>query len=189
MIDVWYYAAPKLNVDMTNYKENWNVRWVLSLISPNLYLQKTPFLNSDSEMWWYSAFGFTVNYKLVPVLRAASGPHLWLCSAGIFRWNCDNAPSPAPGTMSSEDLRKLHMKVGTILQLLHASAPPTYLTPRVFSNVFLCNTTQSAITLFLSGFYSGGYYHGKLIFPREFPFKPPSIYMITPNGRFKCNTR
>uniref|UniRef100_A0A4W3IYY7 Ubiquitin-conjugating enzyme E2, J2 (UBC6 homolog, yeast) n=1 Tax=Callorhinchus milii TaxID=7868 RepID=A0A4W3IYY7_CALMI len=23
----------------------------------------------------------------------------------------------------------------------------------------------------------------------EFPFKPPSIYMITPNGRFKCNTR
>ncbi|NP_001188113.1 ubiquitin-conjugating enzyme E2 J2 [Ictalurus punctatus] len=37
--------------------------------------------------------------------------------------------------------------------------------------------------------YEGGYYHGKLVFPREFPFKPPSIYMITPNGRFKCNTR
>ncbi|XP_054640606.1 ubiquitin-conjugating enzyme E2 J2-like isoform X3 [Dunckerocampus dactyliophorus] len=37
--------------------------------------------------------------------------------------------------------------------------------------------------------YEGGYYHGKLIFPRDFPFKPPSIYMITPNGRFKCNTR
>jgi ubiquitin-conjugating enzyme E2 J2 len=27
------------------------------------------------------------------------------------------------------------------------------------------------------------------VFPREFPFKPPSIYMITPNGRFKLNTR
>ncbi|KAH3827039.1 ubiquitin-conjugating enzyme E2 J2-like [Dreissena polymorpha] len=37
--------------------------------------------------------------------------------------------------------------------------------------------------------YEGGTYHGKLVFPREFPFKPPSIYMITPNGRFKCNTR
>lgn len=37
--------------------------------------------------------------------------------------------------------------------------------------------------------YEGGMYHGKLIFPREFPFKPPSIYMITPNGRFKVNTR
>ena len=37
--------------------------------------------------------------------------------------------------------------------------------------------------------YKGGYYHGKLVFPREFPFKPPSIYMITPSGRFKCNQR
>lgn len=37
--------------------------------------------------------------------------------------------------------------------------------------------------------YEGGMYHGKLLFPSEFPFKPPSIYMITPNGRFKCNTR
>lgn len=40
-----------------------------------------------------------------------------------------------------------------------------------------------------SSLYDGGYYHGKLVFPREFPFKPPSIYMITPNGRFKVNTR
>ncbi|VDM18243.1 unnamed protein product [Hydatigera taeniaeformis] len=37
--------------------------------------------------------------------------------------------------------------------------------------------------------YHGGFYHGKLIFPREYPFRPPSIYMITPNGRFACNTR
>jgi len=37
--------------------------------------------------------------------------------------------------------------------------------------------------------YEGGLYHGKLVFPREFPFKPPSIYMITPSGRFKTNTR
>ncbi len=37
--------------------------------------------------------------------------------------------------------------------------------------------------------YEGGLYHGKLSFPPEFPFKPPSIYMLTPNGRFKTNTR
>ena len=37
--------------------------------------------------------------------------------------------------------------------------------------------------------YEGGFYHGKLIFPVEFPFQPPSIYMTTPNGRFKVNTR
>ncbi|XP_043257517.1 ubiquitin-conjugating enzyme E2 J2 [Colletes gigas] len=37
--------------------------------------------------------------------------------------------------------------------------------------------------------YEGGFYHGKLIFPGEFPFQPPSIYMRTPNGRFKVNTK
>ncbi|XP_053685550.1 ubiquitin-conjugating enzyme E2 J2 [Sabethes cyaneus] len=37
--------------------------------------------------------------------------------------------------------------------------------------------------------YHGGYYHGTLLFSKEFPFKPPSIYMITPNGRFKTNKR
>ncbi|KAG5681902.1 hypothetical protein PVAND_011307 [Polypedilum vanderplanki] len=37
--------------------------------------------------------------------------------------------------------------------------------------------------------YSGGYYHGSLIFSKEYPFKPPSIYIFTPNGRFKPNKR
>lgn len=37
--------------------------------------------------------------------------------------------------------------------------------------------------------YEGGYYHGKLVFPEDFPFKPPAIYMITPNGRFKTNRK
>ncbi|XP_043488066.1 ubiquitin-conjugating enzyme E2 J2-like [Polistes fuscatus] len=37
--------------------------------------------------------------------------------------------------------------------------------------------------------YEGGFYHGKLIFPGEFPFQPPSIYMTTPNSRFKVNTK
>lgn len=37
--------------------------------------------------------------------------------------------------------------------------------------------------------YEGGYYHGKLVFPLLYPNKPPSIYMITPNGRFQVNKR
>ena len=37
--------------------------------------------------------------------------------------------------------------------------------------------------------YFGGVYHGKLVFPKEFPFLPPAIYMITPSGRFECNIR
>ncbi|GAB4849980.1 Ubiquitin-conjugating enzyme E2 34 [Ancistrocladus abbreviatus] len=32
--------------------------------------------------------------------------------------------------------------------------------------------------------FAGGYYHGKIKFPPEYPFKPPGISMTTPNGRF-----
>ena len=37
--------------------------------------------------------------------------------------------------------------------------------------------------------YRGGVYEGKLVFPREYPLKPPAIYMLTPSGRFDINTR
>ena len=37
--------------------------------------------------------------------------------------------------------------------------------------------------------YCGGVYEGKLVFPQEYPLKPPSIYMITPSGRFEVNSR
>jgi ubiquitin-conjugating enzyme E2 J2 len=36
--------------------------------------------------------------------------------------------------------------------------------------------------------YEGGWYHGVVTFPKEYPYKPPSIQMITPNGRFKTST-
>jgi len=32
--------------------------------------------------------------------------------------------------------------------------------------------------------YAGGEYHGVLLFPSEYPFKPPGIKMFTPSGRF-----
>ncbi|KAJ1729242.1 Ubiquitin-conjugating enzyme E2 6 [Coemansia sp. Benny D160-2] len=35
--------------------------------------------------------------------------------------------------------------------------------------------------------YEGGQYHGKLVFPKDYPFAPPAIQMITPNGRFEVN--
>ncbi|KAI0306030.1 ubiquitin-conjugating enzyme/RWD-like protein [Multifurca ochricompacta] len=33
--------------------------------------------------------------------------------------------------------------------------------------------------------YLGGEYHGVLLFPSEYPFKPPGIKMYTPSGRFQ----
>lgn len=37
--------------------------------------------------------------------------------------------------------------------------------------------------------YHNGQYHGTLTFPSDYPYKPPAIRMITPNGRFKENVR
>ena len=37
--------------------------------------------------------------------------------------------------------------------------------------------------------FFGGQYFGTLTFPSEYPYKPPAIRMITPSGRFQCNTR
>jgi ubiquitin-conjugating enzyme E2 J2 len=37
--------------------------------------------------------------------------------------------------------------------------------------------------------YEGGFYWGKLIFPKEYPLKPPSVIMLTPNGRFRIGKR
>mmetsp|Transcript_28383 Transcript_28383/g.76893 ORF Transcript_28383/g.76893 Transcript_28383/m.76893 type:complete len:224 (+) Transcript_28383:135-806(+) len=37
--------------------------------------------------------------------------------------------------------------------------------------------------------YAGGFYHGKLVFPKDYPLKPPSVIMMTKNGRFHPNRR
>lgn len=37
--------------------------------------------------------------------------------------------------------------------------------------------------------YEGGIYHGKLLFPKEYPLKPPGVMMLTPSGRFHPNRR
>lgn len=37
--------------------------------------------------------------------------------------------------------------------------------------------------------YVGGRYLGRLSFPQAYPFKPPAVYMLTPQGRFKIDTK
>ena len=37
--------------------------------------------------------------------------------------------------------------------------------------------------------YKGGYYMGKLIFPADYPWKPPAIIMTSESGRFSVNQR
>ncbi|KXN82510.1 Ubiquitin-conjugating enzyme E2 32 [Leucoagaricus sp. SymC.cos] len=37
--------------------------------------------------------------------------------------------------------------------------------------------------------FEGGLYHFRILLPAEYPFRPPSIMMLTPNGRFELNTK
>ena len=37
--------------------------------------------------------------------------------------------------------------------------------------------------------FEGGLYHFRITLPPEYPFRPPSIIMLTPNGRFELNTK
>lgn len=37
--------------------------------------------------------------------------------------------------------------------------------------------------------FEGGIYHGKILLPAEYPFKPPNIMFTTPTGRFETNTK
>lgn len=37
--------------------------------------------------------------------------------------------------------------------------------------------------------FSGGLYMGRLAFPPQYPYKPPAVYMCTPQGRFETNTK
>ena len=37
--------------------------------------------------------------------------------------------------------------------------------------------------------FAGGIYHGKILLPPEYPFKPPNIVFLTPSGRFETNVK
>lgn len=37
--------------------------------------------------------------------------------------------------------------------------------------------------------FDGGVYHGRILLPAEYPMKPPSIIMLTHNGRFKVHQK
>ncbi|XP_057679212.1 ubiquitin-conjugating enzyme E2 J1 isoform X1 [Corythoichthys intestinalis] len=37
--------------------------------------------------------------------------------------------------------------------------------------------------------FDGGIYHGRILLPPEYPMKPPSIILLTPNGRFEVGKK
>ncbi|CAG9534757.1 unnamed protein product [Cercopithifilaria johnstoni] len=37
--------------------------------------------------------------------------------------------------------------------------------------------------------FEGGIYHGRILLPMDYPMKPPSVILLTPNGRFQLNQK
>lgn len=37
--------------------------------------------------------------------------------------------------------------------------------------------------------FEGGYYHGRILLPPQYPMQPPNIILLTPNGRFEINKK
>lgn len=37
--------------------------------------------------------------------------------------------------------------------------------------------------------FADGLYHGRIVLPNDYPMKPPSIILLTPNGRFEVNKK
>jgi ubiquitin-conjugating enzyme E2 J1 len=37
--------------------------------------------------------------------------------------------------------------------------------------------------------FEGGLYHGRILLPQKYPFAPPSIMLLNPNGRFETNKK
>ncbi|XP_045462291.1 ubiquitin-conjugating enzyme E2 J1-like [Harmonia axyridis] len=37
--------------------------------------------------------------------------------------------------------------------------------------------------------FEGGYYHGRILLPSQYPMQPPNIILMTPNGRFEVNKK
>ncbi|XP_076272116.1 ubiquitin-conjugating enzyme E2 J1-like isoform X2 [Rhynchophorus ferrugineus] len=37
--------------------------------------------------------------------------------------------------------------------------------------------------------FQGGFYHGRILLPPQYPMQPPNIILLTPNGRFQVNKK
>ncbi|KAI3654028.1 hypothetical protein MP228_000747 [Amoeboaphelidium protococcarum] len=79
-----------------------------------------------------------------------------------------------------------HKRLMKEYQQIQASPPPLILAKPLEKNVLEWHyvITGAPETPFFNGEY-----HGKLVFPSDYPFKPPSITMITPSGRFQPNAK
>jgi len=101
-------------------------------------------------------------------------------------------PSPAPTAPAPADLRMWNRKNPAIRRIL-ADLKELSLSP---SDQYAAKPTEE--NMFEWHFcirgprgtdYEGGQYHGKILLPSEYPFKPPNIVFLTPTGRWETRTK
>lgn len=66
----------------------------------------------------------------------------------------------------------------------------------VTRRILTCNLSLSLFSrdriilwMILGTAFEGGIYHGRILLPVEYPFKPPNFMLLTPNGRFETLTK
>jgi len=98
------------------------------------------------------------------------------------------SPAPSPHTTASRyNLRNPAVK--RILREMREMAEDTssaYHAEAVEEDIF---EWHFAILGAEDSEFEGGIYHGRVLLPPEYPFKPPSFVLLTPSGRFETNTK
>ncbi|XP_078445157.1 ubiquitin-conjugating enzyme 32 [Wolffia australiana] len=69
---------------------------------------------------------------------------------------------------------------------MHANPSDDFMSLPLEENIF---EWQFAIIGPRDSEFEGGIYHGRIQLPAEYPFKPPSFMLLTPNGRFETQTK
>jgi ubiquitin-conjugating enzyme E2 J1 len=76
---------------------------------------------------------------------------------------------------------------------LYASYAPPLLTVTLFVSFYILTHIYLCRHFTIRGAdgtdFEGGIYHGRILLPPEYPFKPPHIILLTPSGRFETNTK
>lgn len=72
------------------------------------------------------------------------------------------------------------------LKNLHKDPPKNFVAKPLESNLFEWHFTVLGPK---DSDFEGGVYHGKLLLPSNYPMGPPKIILLTPQGRWKINTK
>ena len=91
-------------------------------------------------------------------------------------------------TMSKEKVNKNCPGVKRLMREAAELAEPTehYYAAPLEDNLFEWHFTVRGQE---GSSFEGGLYHGRIMFPPEYPLKPPSVMLLTPNGRFEINRK